>query len=661
MGNATKPQNSNLSQASTSQGRSQAAADLKLYNTATHEVSAFTSIVPGKVGIYVCGATVQSSPHIGHIRAAVAFDIVRRWLQKLGYEVTFIRNVTDIDDKILDKAAAAGQQWWARAYYYEREFTRAYDTLGVLPPTYEPRATGHIGDMVDLIQRLIDRGHAYVITDENGKPTGNVFFDVASWPHYGELTHQKQSAGETYDEASAITDSMGPSVDQSGDDKYNPVDPADYDPAKHDPRDFALWKASKPSDPETARWKTPFGTGRPGWHIECSAMSHRYLDGMFDIHGGGLDLRFPHHENEMAQTRAAGYESANVWMHSAWVTAKGEKMSKSLGNGLSVPSVLAQNSAWVVRYALGGVQYRSMLEWSDQTLAEANAAYKRIMNFINGAGRALKKENRLSETLTGIEDNGQPNNSDFENINADALSKDFTAAMNNDINVSGALAAIFVDIKKGNSLSGYLSNIKATRKLLAEKTDQPEAVEKELLSQMAYIVSELGKTEPQLSGKQLREKVSRVFDQPAKEILRQHTGKDSMPARLPNNLYYIFYDTVYPQESTDVTSLGDLQRAEERKLGETLISVRAMLDTLGLDPLAEPWNAAASTGGANTQSTDAQAEHRLLNQLIAHQLDARNAARKAKNFELADKIRDGLGELGITIEDKPSGSTWSLK
>ncbi|WEV64962.1 cysteine--tRNA ligase [Bifidobacterium sp. ESL0732] len=638
MENATKPQNSNLSESKQSKALSQAATDLKLYNTATHEVSAFTSIVPGKVGIYVCGATVQSSPHIGHIRAAVAFDIVRRWLQKLGYDVTFIRNVTDIDDKILDKAAAAGQQWWARAYYYEREFTRAYDTLGVLPPTYEPRATGHIGDMVDLIQRLIDRGHAYVITDENGKPTGNVFFDVASWPHYGELTHQKQSADETHDAASAVTDSMGPSVDQSGDDKYNPVDPADYDPAKHDPRDFALWKASKESDPETARWNTPFGTGRPGWHIECSAMSHRYLDGMFDIHGGGLDLRFPHHENEMAQTRAAGYESANVWMHSAWVTAKGEKMSKSLGNGLSVPSVLAQNSAWVVRYALGGVQYRSMLEWSDQTLAEANAAYKRIMNFIERAGKTLLpyfSDANQTDAPRGSETkgsngtvwlgNGQPSRDSVVAVTADQLPEDFVKAMNDDINVAGATAAIFTAIRHGNTLIGQSeSNQKAFGDLRTEN--------------LAKLIDEYRSTFDEVSAK--------YGDMPAEAIEQDAKARFALGH---SNLGSDAIDAL-------AVVIG---------LQKTLLTVRAMLDTLGLDPLAEPWSAGAGANGTGSQSAcgkaDMQAEHRLLDQLIRHQLDARNTARKAKNFEVADKIRDSLSSQGVTIEDKPNGSTWSLK
>ena len=537
MGNVEEPQNSNISSVPQ---LADAAAGLNLYDTASHAVSPFKPIRPGHVGIYVCGATVQSSPHIGHIRAAVAFDIVRRWMLRLGYDVTFVRNVTDIDDKILDKAAAAGQRWWARAYYYEREFTRAYDTLGVLPPTVEPRATGHIPDMVELIERIIHNGHAYVVRDSDGNPTGNVYFDVASWPHYGELTHQKQGAVEA-DEAAAVADRMGPSVDAAGNDKYNPIDPADTSPDKHDPRDFALWKAPKATDPQDARWATPFGVGRPGWHIECSAMSHRYLGDAFDIHGGGLDLRFPHHENEMAQTRAAGWNSAARWMHSAWVTAKGEKMSKSLGNGLSVPAVLAEHSAWVVRYALGSVQYRSMLEWSDQTLTEAQAAFERVSNFIDRAGSALGE---------------QPGRDEISAIGADDLPQDFVAAMNNDINVSGATAAIFSAIRDGNA------------------------------------------------------------------VLSQVQG-----------------------------ALDDATRAQVRA---TLVAVRAMLDTLGLDPLADPW-AVAAVDGENSKAGKA------LDALISAQLEARQQARAAKDFATADAIRDSLTAAGILIEDAPTGSTWSLK
>ena len=549
MGNSQEPQDFNISvmpSSLTPVHVAKAAEGLNLYDTASHQVSHFVPLKPGEVGIYVCGATVQSSPHIGHIRAAVAFDIVRRWFLKLGYKVTFVRNVTDIDDKILVKAAAAGQRWWARAYYYEREFTEAYNTLGVLPPTVEPRATGHMSDMIDLIQRILDNGHGYVVTDADGKPTGNVYFDVASWPHYGELTHQKQTS--EVDEAAAVADRMGPSVDATGADKYNPVDPADASPDKHDPRDFALWKAPKDTDPEDARWSTPFGVGRPGWHIECSAMSHRYLGDGFDIHGGGLDLRFPHHENEMAQTRAAGYPSAARWMHSAWVTAKGEKMSKSLGTGLSVPSVLAEHSAWVVRYALGSVQYRSMLEWSDQALVEAQAAYDRVSNCIERAGVAL---------------GGQPSREEVTAVSADDLPADFVAAMNDDVNVSGATAAIFTAIRSGNTLLSQL----------ADRADSETA------------------------------------------------------------------------------------KAEVR---EALLAVRAMLDTLGLDPLAEPWVSAGAAGGA-ADGTAESPEHAALEALIAEQLNARAEARKAKDFAKADQIRDALTEAGIAIEDGPQGSTWSLK
>ncbi|MDF7664355.1 cysteine--tRNA ligase [Bifidobacterium sp. ESL0763] len=615
MDNAENPQNSNRHESyavpGTAAGKpmAQAAGALRLYDTATHEISPFTPIVAGKVGIYVCGATVQSSPHIGHIRAAVAFDIVRRWLERLGYQVTFIRNVTDIDDKILDKAAAAGQQWWARAYHYEREFTQAYDALGVLPPTYEPRATGHIGDMVELIQRIIDNGHAYVIKDGDGKPTGNVFFDVASWPYYGELTHQKQGGGETHDEASAVTDNMGPSVDRSGDDKYNPVDPADYDPAKRDPRDFALWKASKPSDPETARWSTPFGVGRPGWHIECSAMSHRYLGDMFDIHGGGLDLRFPHHENEMAQTRAAGWKSAGTWMHSAWVTAKGEKMSKSLGNGLSVPSVLAHNPAWVVRYALGGVQYRSMLEWSDQTLAEAKAAYERIANFIGQAERLLGPDE-----MPGLDE--------VRAVGADQLPGQFVDAMNDDINVSGATAAIFTAIRQGNTM---VSQLEAKRAAAGDIDDQ----------QLHAAVNEFRETLDCVQGK--------YPDLPQETLLQDAKARFALA------------------HGSLSAALIDILPSFTALRG-TLLEVRAMLDTLGLDPLAEPWSGEDANATAGEEGENGtKSEHELLDAMVNHQLEARNAARKAKDFATADRIRDGLTELGIVIEDKPSGSTWKLK
>ena len=528
-----------------------AAENLRLYNTASHATNAFAPSKPGHVGMYVCGATVQSSPHIGHIRAAIAFDVIRRWLLRLGYNVTFVRNVTDIDDKIMKKASEAGQTWWERAYIYEREFTESYNTLGVLPPTVEPRATGHITDMVELIERLIERGHAYVIRDDSGNPTGNVYFDVPSWERYGELTHQNQNCnGNNGDVAAAIADAQGPSVDAAGNDKYNPTDPADASPDKHDPRDFALWKAPCDFDQPDARWKTPFGEGRPGWHIECSAMSHRYLGENFDIHGGGLDLRFPHHENEMAQTLAAGWKSANVWMHSAWVTAKGEKMSKSLGNGLSVPVVLAKNSAWVVRYALGAVQYRAMLEWSDQALAEAQAAYERISNFLERAGRVIE---------------AQPTREEVVNVNADELPEDFTRAMNDDINVSGANAAIFTTIRQGNAL-------------LDDCAQDPAQAQSDGMKKLLYTA---------------------------------------------------------------------------------VLQVRAMLDTLGLDPCAEPWT--TNAGQASGNNTSANKEHEALDALVMSQLQARADARKSKDFATADAIRNALNQAGIVIEDSAQGSSWHLQ
>ena len=528
-----------------------AAENLRLYNTASHTTNAFAPSKPGHVGMYVCGATVQSSPHIGHIRAAIAFDVIRRWLLRLGYNVTFVRNVTDIDDKIMKKASEAGQTWWERAYIYEREFTESYNTLGVLPPTVEPRATGHITDMVELIERLIERGHAYVIRDDSGNPTGNVYFDVPSWERYGELTHQNQNCnGNNGDVAAAIADAQGPSVDAAGNDKYNPTDPADASPDKHDPRDFALWKAPCDFDQPDARWKTPFGEGRPGWHIECSAMSHRYLGDNFDIHGGGLDLRFPHHENEMAQTLAAGWKSANVWMHSAWVTAKGEKMSKSLGNGLSVPVVLAKNSAWVVRYALGAVQYRAMLEWSDQALAEAQTAYERISNFLERAGRVIE---------------AQPTREEVVNVNADELPEDFTRAMNDDINVSGANAAIFTTIRQGNAL-------------LDDCAQDPAQAQSDGMKKLLYTA---------------------------------------------------------------------------------VLQVRAMLDTLGLDPCAEPWT--TNAGQASGNNTSANKEHEALDALVMSQLQARADARKSKDFATADAIRNALNQAGIVIEDSAQGSSWHLQ
>ncbi len=276
------------------------ASQLRLYDTMTGAVRDFVPLRPGHASIYLCGATVQGLPHIGHVRSGVAFDVLRRWLMAKGYDVTFIRNVTDIDDKILTKSAEAGRPWWAWAALHERNFRAAYEVLGCLPPTYEPRATGHITEMTELMQRLIDSGHAYAVD-------GDVYFSVRSFPAYGALSGQR-------------LENMHPAGDGEGEDR------------KRDPRYFALWKRHKDGEPHTASWPTPWGRGRPGWHLECSAMATKYLGATFDIHGGGLDLVFPHHENEIAQSVAAGDRFARYWMHNAWLTIGGEKMSKSLGN-----------------------------------------------------------------------------------------------------------------------------------------------------------------------------------------------------------------------------------------------------------------------------------------------------------------------------------------
>jgi cysteinyl-tRNA synthetase len=372
---------------------------LQIFDSATRTVRPFEPITPGAASIYLCGATVQAPPHIGHIRSGVNFDILWRWLEHTGHEVTFVRNVTDIDDKILAKSAAAGRPWWAWAAVNETAFRDAYDALGCRPPTYEPRATGHVTEMITLIQRLIDSGHAYAVD-------GDVYFDVAGFPAYGALSRQK-------------LDAMHPAGDTEGEER------------KKDPRDFALWKGHKAGEPATASWPTPWGPGRPGWHLECSAMATKYLGPTFDIHGGGLDLVFPHHENEIAQSNAAGDPFARYWMHNAWLTIGGEKMSKSLGNSLLVGEVVKRWHPVEVRYYLGAAHYRSNVEFSEAALDEAAAAYQRIERFIAQA------EQRLSHV------GGGP-------LTATDLPADFVAAMDDDLAVPRALAVVHDAVRRGN-------------------------------------------------------------------------------------------------------------------------------------------------------------------------------------------------------------------
>ena len=370
---------------------------LRLFDTADRELRDFTPLEPGRVGIYICGLTVQGRPHIGHVRFAVAFDVLRRWLQAgHGYDVTLVRNVTDIDDKILAKSAEAATPWWAWAFAHERATSSALDALGVLAPTYEPRATGHVPEMVELIDTLVERGHAYAADDGSG----DVYFDVRSWPAYGELTHQR-------------LDDMAPAAD---------ADPR----GKRDPRDFALWKGAKTDEPSSASWGTAYGRGRPGWHLECSAMARKYLGDTFDIHGGGVDLRFPHHENEQAQSRAAGLGFARTWMHNGWVTVGGEKMSKSLGNSLVVDHLLETVRPLVLRYYLGAAHYRSMIEYQPDSLREAEAAVERIEGFLR---RAAPRGERAGGTWP----------------------QEFADALDDDLNVSGALAVVHETVRTGNT------------------------------------------------------------------------------------------------------------------------------------------------------------------------------------------------------------------
>jgi cysteinyl-tRNA synthetase len=473
---------------------------LRLHDSKARALLDFTPLVAGQVGIYVCGPTVQSSPHIGHLRSALVYDLLRRWLAFSGYDVTFVRNVTDIDDKILVNAAesaAAGspEQWWALAYRIELEFTAAYNAIGVLPPTYEPRATASIPEMQAIIQRLIDAGHAYA-TDDG---TGDVYFDTASWQLYGELTHQK-------------LDDMAPAMDSDS-------------RGKRDVRDFALWKGHKEGEPLSAAWRSPWGAGRPGWHIECSAMSTKYLGPRFDIHGGGLDLRFPHHENELAQSHAAGDPFANYWLHNGLVSVTGQKMSKSLGNSIFAAELIASARPVVLRYYLGAAHYRSTLEYHDGALEEAEAAVSRIEGFLDRA------ERRLAGTR-------------FAGTAQLVVPEEFRDAMDDDLSVPQAIAVIHETVRRGN----------------AALDDEDFALTASLL-------------------------------------------------------------------------------------GEVL----AMTDVLGINPLAPEW----ATG------KDDVAE-RALATLVESLVSDRETARKTRDFTTADRIRDELGQAGISIEDTPTGAHWSL-
>ncbi|WP_326944890.1 MULTISPECIES: cysteine--tRNA ligase [unclassified Amycolatopsis] len=362
---------------------------LHLFDTATRSVREFQPARSGTASIYVCGATVQGVPHIGHIRGALNYDVLRRWLVHSGLDVLLVRNVTDIDDKILTKAAAADRPWWEWAATHERAFEQAYEQLGCLPPSINPRATGHVTQMVELMQRLIDQGHAYAVD-------GDVYFSVKSFDDYGKLSGQVLE-----DVQQGETPARG----------------------KRDPHDFTLWKSAKPGEPS---WPTPWGDGRPGWHLECSAMATAYLGAEFDIHGGGRDLVFPHHENERAQSNAAGDPFARYWLHNDWVTMSGEKMSKSLGNTVTIPAMLERYRAAELRYYLMQPHYRSKIEYSDGAVSEAAQGYRRIETFLRRA------------TSSG-------------EVGIGTIPAGFAAAMDDDLATPQAFAVVHTTVRDGNA------------------------------------------------------------------------------------------------------------------------------------------------------------------------------------------------------------------
>ena len=383
---------------------------LQLYDTATRSIRPFEPLLPGVVSLYNCGATVQWHPHIGHLRGAgVVYDVLRRWLEFSGYEVLHVRNVTDIDDKILTKAAEAGRPWWEWAATHERSFDDAYYTLGCLRPAIEPRATGHIPQIVEMIAELIGTGHAYAAG-------GDVYFSVRTQPDYGFLSGQR------------IDEMVQGETEATG---------------KRDSADFTLWKAAKPGEPF---WASPWGPGRPGWHIECSAMARAYLGPQFDIHGGGLDLIFPHHENEAAQSHGIGDGFARYWVHSHWVTMAGEKMSKSLGNILSVPVITEHTRPVALRYYLISVHYRSSIEYSREALDNASKAFDRIEAFLFRA--ADKGQSALSPSAAP---SAGASPEPVAAVPIGDVPAAFREAMDDDLGVPRALAVVHDQVRSGNA------------------------------------------------------------------------------------------------------------------------------------------------------------------------------------------------------------------
>jgi cysteinyl-tRNA synthetase len=370
---------------------------LCIYNTLTRRLEAFRPIEPGRVRMYVCGITVYDLCHLGHARMMLAHDLVFRWLRTSGYDVVYVRNITDIDDKIIKRALERGVALRALTDEMIAAMHRDLGALGLLPPTHEPRATDYVPQMLSMIAKLEDKGLAYRVK-KDGEGGGDVNFAVRRFPGYGKLS------GKTLDELRA-----GERVAVPGD--------------KEDPLDFVLWKSAKPDEPADAQWPSPYGPGRPGWHIECSAMSCALLGEHFDIHGGGQDLTFPHHENEIAQSEGAhGRPFVNVWVHNGFLNVDNEKMSKSLGNFFTIADVLKSFDGESIRLFMLRTHYRSPFNFSDQVLEESRTALKRLYTAVESAGRFTP--------LAAI---------DWSEPRAAA----FRAAMDDDFNSPGALAVLF--------------------------------------------------------------------------------------------------------------------------------------------------------------------------------------------------------------------------
>lgn len=481
---------------------------LKIYNTLTRKKEAFVPVNPGKIGMYVCGVTVYDMCHIGHARSVVLFDVIYRYLVKTGLDVNYIRNFTDIDDKIINRANQLGEDWKQLAERYVKEFHIDMDALGVKRPNIEPKATDHIQDIISLIAALIDTGHAY-------EADGDVMFSVTSFSTYGKLSGKK-----TEDLVSGAR--------------------VEIDEKKKDPLDFALWKAAKIGEPF---WNSPWGPGRPGWHIECSAMSMRYLGPTFDIHGGGADLTFPHHENEIAQSEAAtGEPFAKYWIHNGFVNIRSEKMSKSLGNVLNIRDILKDTHPETLRLFLLSSHYRSPLDFSDTSIKEASVGLERLyaaLSSLEELERSGGEMSSLPEELSNLE-------------------MRFREAMDDDFNTPKGLAIMFEASRAINRIHTESGGNK-------EKIPSPDLLEK--------------------ARKELLGWAQDVFG-----ILNE-------------------------------TSQDFLERA--RKSGAIELGI----------------------------SEDE----------IRELLDQRAEARKARNFKLADEIRDKLLSWGILIEDGPKGSSWRVK